>query len=175
MATHNPNIASAVFDTQAEAKRAVDDLRDAGVSNDAISMVARHDGETTTTDGAGEEAAKDIVGTAALGGGIGALLGVAALAIPGVGPFVAAGSIASAAVGGAALTGTAIGAAAGGLAGALEDHGVGEANAAYYDERVNDGGVFVSVDTSMGGPTADDVNDMLWRAGGHSANRARLS
>ena len=88
-----------------------------GSSNDAISMVARDDGETTTTDGAGEEAAKDIVGQAALGGGIGALLGVAALAIPGVGPFVAAGSIASAAVGGAALTGTAIGAAAGGSGG----------------------------------------------------------
>lgn len=173
MATHNSAIASAVFDTNAEAQRAVDDLRAAGVSNDAISIVARHDGETHTTDGAGEEAAKDVVGKAALGGGIGALLGVAALAIPGVGPFVAAGSIASAAVGGAALTGTAVGAAAGGLAGALEDHGVGEANAAYYDEHVNNGGVFVSVDTGIGGPSADDANEILYRAGGHSANRAR--
>lgn len=173
MATHNTNIASAVFDTQAEAKRAIDDLRAAGVNNEAISMVAKHDGETTTTDGAGEEAAKDIVGKAALGGGIGALLGVAALAIPGVGPFVAAGSIASVAVGGAALTGTAVGAAAGGLAGALEDHGVGEANAAYYDKHVNSGSVFVSVDTARGGPSADDANEILYRAGGHSANRAR--
>ena len=62
------------------------------------------------------------------------------------------------------------------LAGALEDHGVGEANAAYYDERVNNGGVFVSVDTARGGPSsADEANDILWRAGGHSANRARLT
>lgn len=173
MATLNSAMASAVFDTNAEAQRAVDELRSAGISNDAISIVARHDGDTHTTDGAGEEVAKDVVGKAALGSGIGALLGVAALAIPGVGPFVAAGAISSLAVGGAAVTGTAIGAAAGGLAGALEDHGVGEANAAYYDDHVNKGGVFVSVDTGIGGVSADRANEILYQAGGHSANRAR--
>ena len=168
------NVVSAVFDTRGEAERAVDDLRSAGIQDSAISIVARDDGaHTTTTDGAGEEVAKDVVGKAAVGAGAGALLGVAALAIPGVGPFVAAGAIAQAALGGAALTGTAIGAAAGGLAGALEEHGVSREDSAYYQDRISDGGTFVSVDTSTAGLDAERAKDMLYRAGGHSAARAR--
>ena len=61
-------------------------------------MVARKDSQTTTTDGAGTEFAKDIFGKGALGGGIGALLGVAALAVPGAEPLVWAGAIAAALV-----------------------------------------------------------------------------
>ena len=175
MASYNSKIASAVFDNQTEAQRAVDALRSAGVDSDAISVIARSDGETTVTDGEGEEAAKDVVGKAALGGGVGALLGVAALAIPGVGPFVAAGAIAQAAVGGAALTGTAVGAAAGGLAGALEDHGVDKSDAGYYNTRLNNGGIFVSVDAVRGGHSASEISDILHRNGGHSASRARMS
>ena len=175
MASYNDRVASAVFDTQSEAQRAVDDLRSAGVDSDAISVIARQDGDTTVTDGEGEEAAKDVVGKAAAGAGVGALLGVAALAIPGVGPFVAAGAIAQAAIGGAALTGTAVGAAAGGLAGALEDHGVAREDAGYYNDRLNDGGVFVSVDVTRGGRSASEISDMLHRAGGHSASRARMA
>lgn len=175
MASYKDNVASAVFDNQSDAQRAVDALRSAGVDSDAISVIARSDGETTVTDGAGEEAAKDVVGKAALGGGIGALLGVAALAIPGVGPFVAAGAIAQAAIGGAALTGTAVGAAAGGLAGALEDHGVDKADAGYYNDRLNDGGIFVSVDAVRGGQSASEISDILYRNGGHSSSRARMS
>ncbi len=172
----NSRLVSAVFDTRGEAERAVNDLRSAGVKDSAISIVARHDGEhTTTTDGAGEEVAKDVVGTAAAGAGVGALLGIAALAIPGVGPFVAAGAIAQAAIGGAAVTGTVIGAAAGGLAGALEDHGVSSENATYYQDRVRDGGTFVSVDVTAAGVDAERASDMLHRAGGHSATRERVA
>lgn len=174
----NDHYVSAVFDTQAEADRAVSELRTAGVDNAAISMIARHDGENITTDGEGtdvSDATQDVVGKTALGAGIGTALGVAALAIPGVGPFVAAGAIASVAIPGAALTGAAVGAAAGGLAGLLTDHGVSEDDARYYQTRVNDGGIFVSVDTSDTPIHGSAAQDILYRNGGHSSTRDRMS
>ena len=167
------SIASAVFDSRTEAERAVSELRSAGVRDSDISIVAQHDGKNTSTDGAGEKTG-DLVSKAALGAGAGALLGVAALAIPGVGPLVAAGAIAESAIGGAALTGTAVGAAAGGLGSLLTKHGVSDDDARYYEDRVNNGGVFVSVDNSA---TLDreTVSEILYRAGGHSSSRARTS
>jgi len=167
------SIASAVFDNRTEAERAVSELRSAGVSDSDISIVGQEDGKNTSTDGAGEKTG-DFVSKTALGAGAGALLGVAALAIPGVGPLVAAGAIAEVAVGGAALTGTAIGAAAGGLGSLLTKHGVSDEDAHYYEDRVNDGGVFVSVDDSA---TLDreTVSEILYRAGGHNSGRARTS
>lgn len=172
----NQNIVSAVFDTRSEAERAVADLRAAGVSDDAISIIAQHNGKSTTTDGSGADndgdndgLVKGLVG----GAGLGALAGIAALAIPGVGPFVAAGAIAQSAIGGAAVTGAALGATAGGLAGALTDHGVSEEDARYYEGRVNSGGVFVSVDTSRGiNPTS--ALDIMNRSGGHASGRAKM-
>ena len=171
----NENLVSAVFDSQSEAERAVTQLRGAGVSDSAISIIAQHDGTNTTTDGSGAEAATDVVGKTALGAGVGTLLGIAALAIPGVGPLAAAGAIAATAVPGAALTGAAVGAAAGGLAGLLSDHGVDDADAAYYEDRVNNGGVFVSVDTRDAGIDAATARDILYNAGGHSSSRAKAS
>jgi len=168
------NLVSAVFDSQSEAERAVSELRSAGLSDSAISVIAQHDGKNTTTDGGGEEATKDVIGKTAAGAGVGTLLGIAALAIPGVGPLVAAGAIASAAIPGAALTGAAIGAAAGGLGGLLTDHGVSKEDATYYEGRINDGGVFVSVDTSNADLTSDQATDVLHRSGGHSSARAKM-
>ena len=167
------NLASAVFDNQIEAERAVSDLRANGVEDSAISLIAQTDGKHTTTDGSGAEAATDVIGKAALGAGAGTLLGIAALAIPGVGPLVAAGAIAASAVPGAALTGAAIGAAAGGLTGLLTDHGVDPDDAGYYEERVNNGGVFVSVDTRNASLTPEAARDILYSAGGHSSARAK--
>ena len=167
------NLVSAVFDSQAEAQSAVSELRSAGINDSAISLIAKQDGKTTETDGTGE-AVTDVVGKTALGAGAGTLLGIAALAIPGVGPLVAAGAIASVAVPGAALTGAAIGAAAGGLAGLLSDHGVDDADAGYYTDRVNDGGVFVSVDSDEAGVSAQAARDILYRSGGHSSSQPRL-
>lgn len=175
MTKHNPNLSSAVFDTHDAADRAIRDLKAAGANNDNISVVALEDGETTTTDGSGAEATKDIVGKGALGGGIGALLGVAALAIPGVGPLVGAGAIAATAVGGAAVTGTAIGAAAGAIAGALEDHGVSKDDADYYERELQNGGVMVSIDTDHARMTTQQANEILARSGGHSSTMRRTS
>jgi uncharacterized membrane protein len=164
------SIASAVFDNHSEAERAVTELRSAGVSDSDISIVAQHDGKNTSTDGAGEKTG-DFVSKAALGAGAGALLGVAALAIPGVGPLVAAGAIAESAIGGAALTGTALGAAAGGLTSLLTKHGISDDDARYYEDSVNRGGVFVSVDNSTN-VDRERVTEILHRAGGHNSSRA---
>ena len=174
----NQNLVSAVFDSHSEAERAVAELRAAGVDDKAISVVARHDGETTTTDGAGEsigEETKGFVKSVVGGAGIGTILGIAALAIPGVGPLAAAGAIAATAVPGAAATGALIGAATGGLARMLTDHGVGEEDASYYEERIGTGGVFVSVDGEEAGIGAQMAGDILYRNGGHSASRARTA
>lgn len=170
----NDNLVSAVFDNRMEAEQAVSQLRAAGVQDSSISVIAQREGEKAVeTDGSGGEVAKDVIGTAALGAGAGTLLGIAALAIPGVGPLVAAGAIASTAIPGAALTGAAIGAAAGGVAGLLKDHGVSEDDADYYQERIGQGGVFVSVDASDGTLDRRSAEDILYSAGGHSSARAK--
>lgn len=172
------NIVSAVFDSQTEAQRAISELRSAGVDNDAISVIGRHEGETTETSGSGDRVddgkePASFLSKAAAGSGIGALLGVAALAIPGVGPLAAAGAIAQTAIGGAALTGTAIGAAAGGLSDVLTKHGVSDEDSSYYHDRINNGGIFVSVDTERTRLPRDQVADLLHRAGGHNSSRSR--
>jgi len=171
----NDNLVSAVFDNQSEAERAVSQLRNAGVQDSSISIIAqRSEGEDAiTTDGSGAEVAKDVIGSAALGAGAGTLLGIAALAIPGVGPLVAAGAIASTAIPGAALTGAAIGATVGGIGGLLKDHGVSDDDAGYYEDRINQGGVFVSVDADSGSLDRQTAEDILYSSGGHSSSRAR--
>src|SRR4051812_30449482 len=113
----NTQSASAIFDTQAEAQRAVADLRDAGVPDQALSVVTQREGVTTAeVDGEVTDEDHGNVVRGILGGGaLGAGLAVAALAIPGVGPLVAAGAIAASAVPGAMAIGAAAGAAAGTL------------------------------------------------------------
>lgn len=168
------NLVSAVFDSHAEAERAVAELRTAGVNDSAISIVAQHDGKNTTTDGSGNDT-QEFVGKVAAGAGIGTLLGIAALAIPGVGPLVAAGAIASAAIPGAAITGAALGGAVGGLEKVMTDHGVSRVDASYYEGRINEGGVFVSVDTRAASFGSDEIAEILYRSGGHSSTRSKVA
>jgi hypothetical protein len=175
----NQSIISAVFDSQTEAESAVRELRQAGVSDSSLSVIARHEGTTTSSDGGGntidsEDAGDGIKG--ALGGaGVGALLGIAALASPGVGPLAAAGAIASTAIPGAAAIGAGAGAIAGGLGGLLKDHGVSDEDADYYQGRINDGGVFVSVDTTNANVDADTARSILRQYGGHSSSQPRMA
>jgi hypothetical protein len=172
------NIISAVFDSRSEAEAAIGELRDAGVDNSKLSVIGRDEDGTTVTDGSGERE-KDGLGDAAkgaLGGaGIGAILGIAALAIPGVGPLVAAGAIASSAIPGAAAIGAGAGAVAGGLTGMLKDHGVDEDDATYYEGRINEGGIFVSVDASEDDVSTETVREILSRNGGHNASQPRMA
>jgi hypothetical protein len=144
-----------LFDTYDEAKRAVTDLETAGVPHRDISIVANnsrseHEG---LTDYRGDHVVEDAgkgAGVGAAVGGVGGLLaGLGLLAIPGLGPVVAAGWLASTAVG--ALVGGAVGGATGGLVGALTKEGVPEKDAHVYAEGVRRGGTLVTarVDDSM--------------------------
>ncbi len=173
------HLVSAVFDSHAEAERAVTELRQAGVRDSALSVIARHDSGQGNYGGASTHEAKE-KGEGALkgalgGGAVGALLGIAALAIPGVGPLAAAGAIAASAVPEAVAIGAGAGALAGGLSGLLKKHGVSDEDAGYYEGRINDGGVFVSVDTSDGAISPSAAQEILYRSGGHSASQPRAA
>lgn len=178
---NNSSIVSAVFDSRSEAERAVSELRSAGVRDSALSVIAQHDGKhTTTSDGSGASTGEHD-GTSGLvkglvgGAGVGALLGIAALAIPGVGPLAAAGAIAAGAVPEGAAIGAAVGATAGGLSGLLTKHGVSSEDASYYEGRINNGGVFVSVDTRDAGISSETASEILYRYGGHSSSRTKTA
>ncbi len=165
--------ATAVFDTQEEAQRAVEQLRSAGIDDSNLSLIAQSGRTTTTTAGDGEivDEEEGSVLRGILGGGaLGAGLGIAALAIPGVGPLVAAGAIASTAIPAAMGIGAAVGAAAGTLNEVLNSHGVSDEDSAYYGDRVQQGGVFVSVDSSQSRVDTARAQDILYSCGGHSAS-----
>jgi hypothetical protein len=171
-------IASAVFDSREEAERALSELRSAGVRDNAISVVGQHesgDGSGISDndgDGANKSGAvKGAIGGAAAGG----LLGLAALAIPGVGPLAAAGAIAASAVPEAAAIGAGVGATAGGISGLLAKHGVSDEDASYYEDRIKQGGYFVSVNADDAGVPIDTAREILFRFGGHSASRSRTT
>ena len=184
----NERIASAVFDSRDDARSALTELRAAGFSDSAISIVGARDdvdgsdgsvtGDGVTgdnlADDTNDEAKGDVVKGAAVGAGAGVLLGIAALAIPGVGPLVAAGAIAASAVPTAAAIGGGVGLAAGGIAGMLADHGVDAEDSAYYEGRINDGGTFVSVQADDSGGSIEEARDILLRNGGQDASRARM-
>ena len=175
----NDRIVSAVFDDRSEAEAAARDLRQAGVPDSALSVIARHDqsggdfGDANTHE-AKEKGSGALKGALA-GGGVGAILGIAALAIPGVGPLAAAGAIAASAVPEAAGIGAGVGALTGGLSGLLAKHGVSDEDAGYYEDRINSGGTFLSVDTSEAGIGAEQIRDILHRNGGHNASNPRQS
>lgn len=167
----------ALYDSHDHATRAVSELRAAGINDDSISLVAHHGKTVTTTDADGDvtdEHHSDLVRGILGGGALGAGLGVAALAIPGVGPFVAAGAIASTAIPSAMAVGAAAGAAIGSINELLKEHGVDEEDAAYYDERMKDGAVFLSVDDQRSGADSLSTSELLYGAGGHNAMRPQL-
>ena len=135
--------------TEGQAQRIVVDLKGAGFSNNDISVLFPD--KTGTRDFAHEHNTKAPEGTATgasvggvLGGALGWLAGIGALAIPGLGPFIAAGPIM------AALSGAAVGAAVGGLTGALIGLGVPEYEAKRYEGKIRDGNILVSVHTDDG-------------------------
>jgi uncharacterized membrane protein len=175
----NDNLISAVFDSHSEAEAAARELRQLGVPDSALSVIARRqeesgdygDAETHEVSEKGEGALKGAIG----GAGVGALLGIAALAIPGVGPLAAAGAIASSAIPEAVAIGAGAGALTGGLTGLLTEHGVSDEDASYYEERINSGGVFLSVDADRGEISSEQARDIIYRNGGHSSSRARMT
>lgn len=166
---------SAMFDSQAEAERAVAELRQQGVSDGALSVIAQNKGTMTTRGGDGEvtdEEHSNILRGILGGGAAGAGLGVLALAIPGVGPLAALGAIAASAVPEAMAIGALAGAAAGTFNETLLKHGIDEEDASYYGDRLKGGGVLVTAHASG---DAQRIRDTLHRHGGHSASHAPTS
>jgi len=154
-----------LFDNMADAHGAVQELTNAGFTSDNISIVANNaSGETTNYDSSGSEAAEGAgagaVGGAVLGGLGGLLVGLGALAIPGVGPVIAAGTLATAL--GTTAVGAGLGAAAGGLVGALVGAGIPEDDANLYAEGIRRGGALVTVQASTDAE-ADRAADILDR------------
>jgi hypothetical protein len=132
-----------LFDDYTDASAAVSALESAGVPSNDISIVSnngdnRHDDHSSAGEGAGTGAG---IG-AALGGAGGLLTGLGLMAIPGVGPVVAAGWLAATAAG--AVAGAVAGGAAGGLIGAMTSSGVSEDDAHVYAEGVRRGGSLVT-------------------------------
>jgi hypothetical protein len=138
-----------IYKSTDSAERAVDTLIAAGFSSDDISVLLPDDESTRQFAHQKETKAPEGTATGAtvggvIGGTIGVLAGVGALAIPGIGPFIAAGPIM------AGLAGLGVGGAVGGLAGALVGLGIPEYEAKRYEGQVKDGGSLLSVhcDTS---------------------------
>jgi hypothetical protein len=133
-----------IFHTGVQAERCVDDLMQGGFSSDDVSvLLPDHEGtkafahEKNTK--APEGTTAGVTAGGAIGGTLGLLAGIGALAIPGVGPFIAAGPIM------AALAGMGVGGAVGGLIGALVGMGIPEYEAKRYEGRIKEGGVLLSV------------------------------
>ena len=152
-----------IYASPAHAESAVDRLLEAGFTNSAISVLLPDD--STTRDFAHKKETKAPEGATTgvatggiIGGTLGVLTGIGALAIPGLGPFIAAGPIM------AGLAGLGVGGAVGGLIGALVGMGIPEYEAKRYEGRVKNGGVLLSVhcDTSE---QIDRAKEMLKNTG----------
>ncbi|MCJ2033362.1 general stress protein [Methylobacterium sp. J-068] len=187
---------TALYDDYEAASTAVTKLEAAGIPHSDISIVSNNEGDrhagrlrtttdhddTTTRHDAPEKASTG-AGTGAtlgtvLGGAAGLLTGLGLLAIPGVGPVVAAGWLV------ATVTGAGIGAAAGGLAGGLTGAGLSEGDAQTYSEGVRRGGTLVTVRADQGhaarvmdileehGSIDIDERAQNWRAEGWTAPQA---
>ena len=141
-----------IFKSRNQAEQTVDRLLASGFTNNDISVLLAdqqsskefaHEKNTKAPEGATTGATTG----GAIGGTLGLLAGIGALAIPGVGPFIAAGPIMG------ALAGVGAGAAVGGLIGALVGLGIPEYEAKRYEGHIKDGGILLSVHCD----TAEDI------------------
>jgi hypothetical protein len=161
--THKNTAVFGIYPSVAGAERAVDDLVNADFSKADVSVLMSdnqgskdfsHEKQTKAPEGT----TTGVAAGGAIGGTLGLLAGIGALAIPGVGPFIAAGPIMG------ALAGLGVGGAVGGLVGALVGMGIPEYEAKRYEGRLKEGGVLLSVhcDTSE---KVTRAKDLLKRTG----------
>lgn len=160
-----------LYDSRSDALEAVHELERMGIPTDDVSIIAsnkdswydaKHDRDGDRRDKGGDVGSGVAKGAAAggvIGAGAGLLAGLGALAIPGIGPVVAAGWLATTLTGAAA--GAVAGGALGGLVGALTEAGVPEEEAHIYSEGVRRGGTLLVVRADEG--RVDDVEAALSR------------
>jgi hypothetical protein len=153
------------YRTVAEGQQAREALLAAGFRDDEVSFLT---GDTRGHEtpavgpvhdiGADDEAPRD----AWIGGAVGLAAGMVAIAIPGIGPFLAAGPLATTIAG--AVGGLTVGAATGGVIGLLRDHGISEEEAQFYAEGVKRGGALVTVH-GVSDDRASEARKILDRSG----------
>jgi hypothetical protein len=163
---------TAVFDDKRQAEQAIAALRGINVPDAHLSVIARRQDAVEGKDVKHRDSAGERVGKGALAGaGIGAIFGLAAALIPGVGPFITAGALASVlgATGGAAAAGAIVGGTSGAIAGALARAGYTRDEADYYGPAVERGAVLVAAETDP--LTAPDVRSILSQYGGRTYGR----
>ncbi len=161
----------AIATTRVQAERIVADLQTAGFSSNDISVLFPD--KETTRDFAHEKNTKAPEGAVTgattggvLGGALGWIAGIGALAIPGVGPFIAAGPIV------AALSGAAVGATMGGIAGGLIGLGIPELEAKRYEGKIREGNLLISVHTENS-DEIDNAKRIFTDAGAEDITTAR--
>ncbi|MFN7141830.1 MAG: DUF3341 domain-containing protein [Limisphaerales bacterium] len=172
-------MAKAVFciaASESQAETIVHGLKKAGFADNDISVLFPD--KTGTKDFAHEHHTKAPEGAAAgvgtggvLGGALGWLAGIGVLAIPGVGPFLAAGPIVG------ALSGAALGAAVGGIAGALVGMGIPEYEAKRYEGKIKEGNILIAAHCESAA-MARKAKDLFEDAGAHdisATNEARVA
>ena len=165
---------AATFHDRGAAERAINALKDMGYGGDQIGVAMRdRDAQGRLADDTGVSgsnvaggAATGALGGGLLGGALGWLVGIGALAIPGIGPVVAGGALATAfgVAGGTAVAGAGIGAATGGIVGGLVGMGIPEEEARYHETGFREGRTLVTVRTGAG--QASEVVDVLRSYGG---------
>ncbi|WP_413287499.1 DUF3341 domain-containing protein [Bdellovibrio sp. HCB337] len=152
-----------IFDNRTSLENTVTNLKNSGFVNSDISVLMptpestknfAHEKNTKAPEGATAGGTSGL----AIGGVLGWLAGIGALAIPGIGPFVAAGPIVG------AIAGAGIGGAVGGIAGALVGLGIPEYEAKRFETMVKDGGMLLSVHVDNN-DLRDRATDIL-KAGG---------
>jgi hypothetical protein len=159
----NSTVVLGIYESRTQLERGIQELRTAGFRTDSISALFPEGDQTREF--AHEKGTKAPEGAttggttgAVVGGTLGWLAGIGALAIPGLGPFIAAGPIM------AALAGAGVGGAVGGVAGALIGMGFPEYEAKRYEGHVKEGGILVSV-SCANSDEEDRVEDILERTG----------
>lgn len=145
------------FKDHRDAEKTVQELKQRGVPEKDISLVARHDGHTQGGHpGEGMHNLSSGIGWGSTVGGVtGLLAGVGALAIPGIGPIIAAGPLAA----------TLTGAVAGGVAGALMDYGIPRNESHEYETRLKEGDTLLMVRADA--PEVDKAQKLFQEHGGH--------
>ncbi|MES2475793.1 MAG: hypothetical protein V4640_08430 [Verrucomicrobiota bacterium] len=159
--------------SEGQANQIVDNLTRSGFSTDDISVLfpdkeSTHEFSHEKNTKAPEGAVTGVAAGSLLGGTLGLLAGIGALAIPGVGPFIAAGPLL------AALSGAAAGGAVGGVAGALIGMGIPELEAKRYENRIAQGNILISVH-AVDGDQVDRAKEIYKNAGAEDISVTSLS
>jgi hypothetical protein len=162
-----------IVKTHSQAEQIVERLQTAGFPASEISVLlpdteGKHDIGHVKATKAPEGATTGAATGGVTGGVLGLLAGIGALAIPGVGPFIAAGPIM------AALSGAAVGATTGGIVGGLVGLGIPEVEAKRYENKLKSGNYLIAVHTADG-DQKDRAKDIFEEAGAEDISTSSMS